>query len=64
MSQGNNDMRTTDCSRPKAFQNLRFQNKRRNPQRRQEEKAVTETKRKIHGLWGPESKIANNQEYM
>lgn len=44
MSQGNNDMRTTRVSRPKALQNLRFQNKRRNPQRIQEEKAVTETK--------------------
>lgn len=38
-------MRATKVSRPKALQKLRFQNKRRNPQRRQEEEAVTETGR-------------------
>ena len=38
-------MRAAKVSRAKAFRKLRFQNKRRNPQRRQEEEAVTETGR-------------------
>lgn len=39
---GKNDVGETRRSRLKAFQNLRFQNKRRNQQRRQEEGAVSE----------------------